>query len=45
MKSLQQYIADEYKDKRQQAVDTSEWKIRYASAFRETPLFHVESVS
>ena len=32
MESLQRYVADEYKDKLQQEVDTSSWPIRWDPA-------------
>ena len=28
MKALRRYVADEYRDKLKQAVDTSKWKLR-----------------
>ena len=29
MKALRRYVADEYRDKLKQTVDTSKWKIRW----------------
>ena len=34
MDSLRRYVADEYKDKKKQEMDTTQWKIRWVVQFR-----------